>query len=152
MVGHRHRRAHAGQLRRLDRFVEDAYVGLTKRRLELSQDSLSVGRVRVKEPFERIERELLDGDDGEGARMFAGAVPSHAVGHEEEMSVFVPELRLRLRQARVPDAHRLGELGDQELIFVGRAHAAGIGDAEGLHRERGTSKFRSGHVHRRVRS
>src|SRR4051812_14976566 len=102
MVGHRHRRAHAGQLRMLDRFVEDAYVSLTQRRLELSQDSLSVGRVRVKEPFERIERELLDGDDGKGTRLFASAVPSHAVGHEEEMSVFVPELRLRLRQARVP--------------------------------------------------
>jgi hypothetical protein len=93
----------------------------------------------VKKPFERIERELLDGDNGKGTRLFASALPSHAVGHEEEMSVFVAELHLRLRQARVPDAHRLGELGDQELIFVGRAHAARIGDAEGLHRERGLS-------------
>ena len=97
---------------------------------------LRFGSVRVEEPLERIERELLDRDDGQGARLFAGAVASHAVGDEKQMSAFVAELRLRLRQARLPDAHRLGELGDQELILVGRAHAALVGDAEGLHRQR----------------
>ena len=87
------------QLRMFRRFLEDARVGLAQRRLELAEDSLRLGSVRVKEPLERIERELLDGDDGEGAGLFAGAVPSHAVGHEKQMSAFVAELRLRLRQA-----------------------------------------------------
>ena len=101
-----------------------------------AEDSLRFGSVRVKEPLERVERELLDGDDGEGAGLFAGAVPSHAIGHEKQVPAFLAELRLRFRQARLPDAHRLGELGAQELIFIGRAHATLVGDAERLHRQR----------------
>jgi hypothetical protein len=65
------------------RFLEDAFVGLAERRLELRKDSLRFGSVRVKEPFERIERKLLDRDDGNGARLFARPVASHAVGHEK---------------------------------------------------------------------
>ena len=152
MVRHRHRRAHAAQLRMLRRFLEDACVGLVERRLELREDSLRFGSVRVKEPLERVERELLDRDDGKGARLFAGAVPAHAVGHEKQVSAFLPELRLRLRQARLPDAHRLGEFGDEELILIGRPHAALVGDAEGLHRQRTVSNLRDGLVlHREIR-
>ena len=128
------------------RFLEDARVGLAERRLELPEDSLRVGAVRVKEPLERVERELLDGDDGKGARLFAGAVPAHAVGHEKQMSAFLAELRLRLRQCRLPDAHRLGEFGAEELIFIGRAHAALVGHAERLDRQRALINRRHGWI------
>ena len=46
------------------------------------------------------------------------------------MTALVSELRLWLRQARLPDAHGLGELGDQKLILVRRAHPAGVADAK----------------------
>ena len=45
--------------------------------------TLCFGSVRVKEPFKRIEGELLDGDDGQGTGLFAGALATHAVGDEK---------------------------------------------------------------------
>jgi hypothetical protein len=105
----------------------------------------------MEEPLERIERELLDRDDGQGARLFAGAVAPHTVGDEKQMTALVSELRLCVRQARLPDAHGLGELGDQKLILVRRAHPAGVGDAKGLHIQRGTSDLRIELAHRRHR-
>ena len=143
---HRHRRAHAAQLRMLGDFLENAGVGLAEGGLELREDSLRVGSVRVEKPLERIEGELLDRDDGKGTGLFAGAGPAHAVGDEKQMSAFVPELRLLFRQAGLPDAHRLGELGAEELILVGRAYAALVGDAERLHRQRVVGMARHGLV------
>ena len=35
------------------------------------------------------------------------------------MASLVAELHSRFRQAGVPDAHRLGQIGDEELIFAG---------------------------------
>jgi hypothetical protein len=126
----------------LQRFLDDPIVGLMERCLKLLEGSLGFGFVRMEEPLERIERELLDRDDGQGARLFAGAVASHPVGDEKQMTALVSELRLFLRQARLPDAHGLGELGDQKLILVRRAHPAGVADAEGLHNQRGKSNLR----------
>jgi hypothetical protein len=76
-------------------------------------------------------------------------VAAHPVGDEKQMTALVSELRLGLRQARLPDAHGLGELGDQKLILVRRARPAGVADAEGLHNQRGTSNLRIRLVHRR---
>ena len=149
MISQRQRRAHAAQLRMLQRFLDDPIVGLVERCLKLLEGSLGFGFVRMEEPLEGIERELLDRDDGQGARLFAGAVASHTVGDEKQMTALVSELRLWLRQARLPDAHGLGELGDQKLILVRRAHPAGVADAEGLHNQRGTSNLRIRLVHRR---
>jgi hypothetical protein len=60
-----------------------------------------------------IERELLDRDDGEGARQFAGAVPAHAVSDEKQVSAFHTELSLlsgrlvcQMRMALVSSALR----------------------------------------------
>ena len=79
----------------LRRLLENADVGLTQRGLELRKDLLRVGVVRAKEPLERIERELLDRDHGEGARPFARSVPTHAIGHEKQMCVLLAKLQLR---------------------------------------------------------
>ena len=117
-------------------FLEDACVGLTQRRLEEREHLLGFGSVRLKEPPERIEREVLDRTDGQGAGVLAGLVPSHAVSDEKQMSALVAELRSWFWEARLPDAHRLAELGDEELILVGGAHAALVGEPEGLHRQR----------------
>src|SRR5687767_1981319 len=151
MISQRQRRAHATQLRMLQRFLDDPIVGLMERCLKLLEGSLGFGFVRMEEPLERIERELLDRDDGQSARLFAGAVASHTVGDEKQMTALVSELRLFLRQARLPDAHGLSELGDQKLILVRRAHPAGVADAEGLHIQRGTSDLRIELAHRRHR-
>ena len=96
----------------LRRLLENPGVGLAERGLELRKDLLRFGAIRAKEPLERIERELLDRDHGEGARPFARPVPAHAVGHEKQMCVLLANLHLRFRQARLPDAHRFREFGD----------------------------------------
>ena len=113
--------------------LADARVSLPHRRLELREDPLRLLPVRLEEPLERVERELLDRDDRQGARVLAALVAAHAVGDEEQVPVFLAELRLGFRQARLPDAHRLGELGDEELILIRRTHATLVGDAERLH-------------------
>src|SRR5437773_6809746 len=58
MERQRDRRPHAFQLGMIRRFVENADVGLTERGLELREDLLRSSAVRVKEPLERVEREL----------------------------------------------------------------------------------------------
>ena len=95
MKRHRHRRPHAAQFRMLRRFLENAGVGLTQRGLELREDLLRLAVIRAKEPLERIERELLDRDHGEGARPFARPVPAHPIGHEKQMCVLLAKLQLR---------------------------------------------------------
>ena len=128
-------------------------VGLTERRLELREDLLRFAAIRAKEPLERIEREVLDRDHGEGARPFARPVPAHAVGHEKQMCALLANLHLRFRQARLPDAHRFREFGDQELILIGRAHLSLVGDPKGLHRQRAGWHRHDGLVgHRHLRS
>jgi len=112
MEGHRHRRLHAAQFGMLHRFLKNADVGLTERGLELREDFLRLGTICAKEPLERIERELLDRHDSEGAGPLPGAVPTHAVGHEKEMCALLANLQLRFRQARLKDAHRFREFGD----------------------------------------
>ena len=92
MKRHRHRRPHPAQFRMLRRLLENAGVGLTERRLELREDLLRFAVIRAKEPLERIERELLDRDHGEGARAFASPVPAHAVSHEKQMCVLLANL------------------------------------------------------------
>ena len=92
MERQRDRRPHAFQLGMIRRFVENADVGLTERRLELREDLLRSSAVRVKEPLERVERELLDRDHGEGARPLARAVASHAVRHEKQMGALLANL------------------------------------------------------------
>ena len=116
--------------------LENADVGLTQRRLELREDSLRFGAICAKEPLERVERELLDCHDGEGARPFPGPVPAHAVGDEKEMCAFLANLQRRFWQARLPDPHGFREFGDQELILIVRAHLSLVGNPKGLHRHR----------------
>jgi hypothetical protein len=105
--------------------------------LELRENlhRFSLSRIRPKEPLERIERELLDRGHGDCARPFARPVPAHAVGHEKQMCAFLSNLQLRFRQARLPDAHRFRELGDQKLILIVRTHLSFVGDSKGFHRE-----------------
>ena len=52
------------------------------------------------------------------------------------MCALLANLHLRFRQARLPDAHRFREFGDEELILIGRAHLSLVGDPKGLHRQR----------------
>jgi hypothetical protein len=133
----------------LRRFRDNLIVGLVEGCLKLLEGSLAFGFVRMEEPLEGIERELLDRDDGQGAGLFACAVAPHTVGDKKQMTALVSELRLWLGQARLPNAHRFGELGDQKLILVRRAYPAGVGAAEGVHNQRGTSTLRIRFVHQR---
>jgi hypothetical protein len=139
---HRNRRAHPAQFRVLRRFLKDARVSFAECLLELGEDPLGLGRIRVEEPLERIECELLDGDDRKGAGVFAGAASAHAVGDEKQVAAFHPELRLRFRQARLPDAHGFGEFSAEELILIGWAHAPLVSDSESLHRQRAVFNLR----------
>src|SRR5205823_3828622 len=121
-----------------------ALVRLAERRLELGEDFLRFGPIRIEEPLEGVECELFDSDDRKRTRVFAGSVPAHAVRDEKQVAALATELRFRLGQARLPDAHRLGELGAEELILVGRADAALVGDSECLHRKRAMYRRRVG--------
>ena len=118
----------------LRRFLDDADVGLAERGLELREHFVRFGAVCTEEPFERIEGELLDREDGEGACPFAALLPAHTVGHEKQVCALLASLQLRFRQARLPDAHRFCELRDQELILIVRAHLSFVGDPKGRHR------------------
>ena len=133
MERHRHRRPHTAQFRMIRRFCHDARVRFTERGLELCERLLRFAVIRAEEPFEGIEREVLDRDHGKGARPFARLVPAHAVSHEKQMCALFANLHPWLRQARLPDAHGLGELRDEELVLVARAHPPFVGDAKGGH-------------------
>jgi len=50
------------------------------------------------------------------ARPLARLVPAHAVGHKKQMCALLANLQLRFLQARLPDPHRFGELGDERLL------------------------------------
>ena len=57
-------------------------VGLSHRRLELGEDPLRLLPVRLEEPLERVERELLNRDHRQGC-LFAAPVSTHAVRDEK---------------------------------------------------------------------
>ena len=83
---------------------------------------------QVEEPFERVQDERLDALDRQGAGAFAGRGAPHAVGDDDQVALFLGELRLAFSgQAGLADLHGLGEPGDQEMIFVVSADFAGVG-------------------------
>ena len=113
-------------------FIHDARVGEVERGFELERGRVSRHPLlRTEEPLEGVEGKLSDRRDGEGARPFTGAMPTHAVRDKKEMSALLANLDLRLRQARFPITHRLVQLGNEELVFVGGAYHAAVGDPEG---------------------
>ena len=122
--------AHALQGRVGGCLLRDLRIGVLDRALELFQHLLRAGMVRLEEPPEGVEREVLDGRDRDGTSALAGLVSAHAVGHQVQVRAFLAPLYFRLGQARLADPHGLAELGDQELIFVALAHQAAVGEAE----------------------
>ena len=128
MERHRHSCPHATQFRVLRGFFKNASIGVTNRCLKLRKHSLGVGTVGTQKPSERIERELLDCGDRESACPFARSVPTHAVGHKKQMCALLSNLQLRFAETRLPDVHRFGELGDEDLILIDRSHLSFIRD------------------------
>ena len=51
------------------------------------------------------------------------------------VGALLTHLQLGLGEAGLPDSHRLVELGNEELVLIGRTHFAGVGHAKGLHRQ-----------------
>ena len=94
---------------------------------------------RLENRLRRCRTNALDGFDGQGAGHLAGPVAAHAVGDQEEVAPVAAVLRLRLRQAGLADPERAGQLGDQEVVLVGRADLAAVGEAEAPHGEGGGS-------------
>ena len=128
---------------------EEAGVGLAQRRLKVLEDGLLVGRLEVGEALEEVQEEVLDRFDREGAGHLAGLVAAHAVGDEEEVGAVAAVLRPRLRQAALADPERPGQFGNQEVVLVGRADLAAVGEAEAPHGEgggRGSAAGSSGTV------
>ena len=76
---------------------------------------------------------------------------AHAVGDQQDVGAVAAVLRLRLRQAALADPERAGQLGDQEVVLVGRADLALVGKAEAPHAEDGGRGFREGNFGERVR-
>ena len=97
---------------------------------------MRAGTVRFEKPLERVEHELLDRQDDEGAGAFARLMTAHAVGDQKDVGPLLAMLQHRLRQAGLPDSHRLAELGNQELIFVGCTDLARVADAKRLGNQR----------------
>ena len=128
-IGERQRRPHAVQVVACAGRFDDCRVHLLDRFLEVAGHALGVGSGERHEPPERIQRELFDQVDGQRAGVLAGPVPAHAIGDQEEMAALFAESRARLFEAGLPDLHRLGQIGDQELIFVGRSDASPVGGA-----------------------
>src|SRR5262249_15994088 len=91
---------------------------------------------RMKEPLERIQGELLDRGDRHRAGVFAGRVSAHAVGDEKDVCTLVAKLHFRLRQARIPNPHRLREIGDEKLVLVRLPDPPDVTETEGLDFER----------------
>ena len=90
---------------------------------------------QVEEPFERVQDERLDALDRQGAGTFAGRGAAHAVGDDDQVALFLGELRLAVSgQAGLAHLHRLGEPGDQEMILVVAADLAGVGQGTELDR------------------
>ena len=72
-------------------------IGLFQRRLELFQDILVLRTLEPEEPFERVQRERFNGLHRQGAGLFTGLMPSHAISHNEQIAPLVGVLRLWLR-------------------------------------------------------
>src|SRR5207247_169436 len=62
-----------------------------------------------------------------------GLVAAHAVGDQEEVAVVTAVVGVVLRQARLADPQRASQLGDEELVLVGRTDLAWIAQAEAPH-------------------
>jgi hypothetical protein len=52
---------------------------------------------------------------------------THPISHQEQVATLLPEPGLRLLDARLPNVHRLGEISNEEVIFVGRFDTSAVG-------------------------
>ena len=106
----------------------------------------------VQEPLDRVEDERLDAPHRHGAGLFAPGGAPHAVGDDHQVAFLVREPgELRLRQARPADPHRLGQLGDQELVLVLLADFPRVGAGTERHTHAGrTASRRDGKLTGRV--
>ena len=71
-VGDRQGSAHPCQLGALGRFLDNARVRFAKRLLKLRKHTTRFRSIRREEPLQRVQGEVLDGDDRERARRFTG--------------------------------------------------------------------------------
>lgn len=81
-------------------------ISLLQRRLELFQNVLFLSTLESKEPFERVEGERLNGLHRQGARLFTSLMPSHAIGHDEEVAQWIPPWNIPW--PALPDKWRVG--------------------------------------------
>ena len=61
---------------------------------------------------------------------------AHPVSDEEEVSTVAAVVRRRLRQAGLADPEGAGQLGDEEVVLVGRTDPAGVGEPEAAEGDR----------------
>jgi len=119
-VRHRHRRTHPVEGRVRPCAIDDRAIGELQPLAQLLEQRVFLVAAQVQEPLEGVEHEPLDALDRQGAGTLARGVAPHPVGDDEQVALLPGEVGLPRApgQARLADGQRLGQAGDQVMVFV----------------------------------
>ena len=94
-------------------------------------------RLQVGETLEQVQNKCFDRGHAQCTGDFSCPVTTHAVGDQKEVAPIAAMLCRRLWQTCLPDPERAGQLRNEEVILVGIADPAPVGQAVAMDGNRG---------------
>ena len=94
--------------------------------------------VQSEDPVGRVQDKFDQTGDGQAARLFAGGVAAHAVGHHHPVAALLVTLRDGvLGQVGPHGLQEPAELADEEVVLVVGPHLPGVRLASQVHPDSG---------------
>jgi len=98
--------------------AEDACVGLEQRSVQVIKGQLFLAGPKHRESLERVQQEVLNGDDGQSARDLAGTCSADPIRNQEDVNAVRTCPRRGLWNVRLVHGQISSEIRDHEPILV----------------------------------